>query len=140
MTFGLRTGCGWVALGCRQQRLRKPTSSDARSAALPPSSTRATRGRSIESDRLRAEESELMTQSSTHPATDDGVRPADGGSVGRFVRANLSTAELYEDAIRAGEGLIAAEGPLVVRTGKHTGRSPKDKFIVREPSTAHKIW
>ena len=40
------------------------------------------------------------------------------------LRANLSAAELYEDAIRDGEGLIAADGPLVVRTGKHTGRSP----------------
>jgi phosphoenolpyruvate carboxykinase (ATP) len=56
------------------------------------------------------------------------------------VRANLSTAELYEDAIRHGEGLIAAEGPLVVRTGKHTGRSPEDKFIVREPSSGKKVW
>ena len=36
---------------------------------------------------------------------------------GRHIRANLSTAELYEDAIRDGEGLIAADGPLVVRTG-----------------------
>ena len=59
---------------------------------------------------------------------------------GRSVRANLSTAELYEDAIRAGEGMLAAEGPLVVRTGKHTGRSPQDKFIVREPSSDGKIW
>jgi phosphoenolpyruvate carboxykinase (ATP) len=49
-------------------------------------------------------------------------------------------AELYEDAIRAGEGIVAADGPLVVRTGKHTGRSPEDKFIVREPSSADKIW
>jgi phosphoenolpyruvate carboxykinase (ATP) len=49
-------------------------------------------------------------------------------------------AELYERAIRADEGVIAAEGPLVVRTGKHTGRSPKDKFIVREPSSETKIW
>jgi phosphoenolpyruvate carboxykinase (ATP) len=61
-------------------------------------------------------------------------------SIGRAVRSNLSTAELYEDAIRAGEGIVAAEGPLVVRTGKHTGRSPQDKFIVREPSAASKIW
>ena len=51
-------------------------------------------------------------------------------AIGRHIRANLSTAELYEDAIRAGEGLVAAEGPLVVRTGRHTGRSPEDKFIV----------
>jgi phosphoenolpyruvate carboxykinase (ATP) len=56
------------------------------------------------------------------------------------IRANLPVAELYEDAIRGGEGIIAAEGPLVVRTGRHTGRSPQDKFIVREPSSASKIW
>ena len=61
-------------------------------------------------------------------------------AIGRIVRANLSSAELYEDAIRAGEGIVAAEGPLVVRTGKHTGRSPKDKFLVREPSSEAKIW
>jgi phosphoenolpyruvate carboxykinase (ATP) len=60
--------------------------------------------------------------------------------LGRIIRANLPTAELVEDAIRAGEGLIAAEGPLVVRTGKHTGRSPKDKFIVDEPASRDKIW
>jgi phosphoenolpyruvate carboxykinase (ATP) len=67
-------------------------------------------------------------------------RAAAGHALGRTVRANLSVAELYEDAIRAGEGLVAAEGPLVVRTGKHTGRSPQDKFIVREPWSADKIW
>ncbi len=61
------------------------------------------------------------------------------GSLGRRVLANLPTAELYERAIRDQEGLIAAEGPLVVRTGKHTGRSPRDKFIVREPSSEAKI-
>ena len=60
--------------------------------------------------------------------------------IGRSLRANLPIAELYEDAIRSGEGLIAAAGPLVVRTGKHTGRSPKDKFIVDEPSSRDKIW
>jgi len=58
----------------------------------------------------------------------------------RMIRRNLSTAELYEDAIREGDGVIAANGPLVVRTGKHTGRSPKDKFIVREPSSEANVW
>jgi phosphoenolpyruvate carboxykinase (ATP) len=53
---------------------------------------------------------------------------------------NLSTAELYEHAIRNGEGSISAHGSLVVRTGKHTGRSPKDKFVVREPSSEGKVW
>ncbi len=53
---------------------------------------------------------------------------------------NLSTAALYEHAIRNGEGIVSAHGSLVVRTGKHTGRSPRDKFVVREPSSADKVW
>jgi phosphoenolpyruvate carboxykinase (ATP) len=53
---------------------------------------------------------------------------------------NLSTAELYEHAIRNGEGQVSAHGSLVVRTGTHTGRSPHDKFIVEEPSSAGKVW
>ena len=47
---------------------------------------------------------------------------------------NLPPAQLYEHAIRRGEGVISAGGPLVARTGEHTGRSPKDKFTVEEPS------
>jgi phosphoenolpyruvate carboxykinase (ATP) len=89
-------------------------------------------GRSLEI--ACAEESQYMTTSL--PPSTTRIRPA----IGRSVRANRSTAELYEDAVRAGEGVLAASGPLVVRTGKHTGRSPKDKFIVREPSSAAKIW
>jgi len=73
-----------------------------------------------------------------HPPTTSAGRARP--EIGRRIRANLTTAELVEDAIRAGEGLIAAEGPLVVRTGKHTGRSPKDKFLVDEPSSSSKIW
>src|SRR6202049_778530 len=54
---------------------------------------------------------------------------------------NLTTAPLFEEAIRRGEGLAAVRGPLVVRTGKHTGRSPNDKFFVKEPSShAHIDW
>jgi phosphoenolpyruvate carboxykinase (ATP) len=53
---------------------------------------------------------------------------------------NLSTAELYEHALRNGEGTLSAHGSLVVRTGKHTGRSPKDKFVVRESSSEDKVW
>ncbi|HET7676567.1 MAG TPA: phosphoenolpyruvate carboxykinase (ATP) [Candidatus Limnocylindrales bacterium] len=65
--------------------------------------------------------------------------PADE-RIGRSVKANLSPAALYEEAVRRGEGVIAAEGPLVVRTGKHTGRSPRDKFLVEEPTSAGNIW
>ena len=54
---------------------------------------------------------------------------------------DLEAAPLYEEAIRRREGLAAAGGPLVVRTGKHTGRSPGDKFFIREPeSAAHIDW
>ena len=53
---------------------------------------------------------------------------------------NLSTAELYEHAVRNDEGTMSAHGSLVVRTGKHTGRSPKDKFVVREPTSEKKVW
>jgi ATP-dependent phosphoenolpyruvate carboxykinase len=42
---------------------------------------------------------------------------------------------LYETAIRRGEAVLASEGPLVARTGQHTGRSPQDKFTVKEPSS-----
>ncbi len=53
---------------------------------------------------------------------------------------NLGTAPLVEHALRRGEGVLAAEGPLVVETGKHTGRSAKDKFIVRDAETENSVW
>src|SRR5262245_3845436 len=66
--------------------------------------------------------------------------PTPAEQIGGRVLANLSVAELYERAVRDEEGVIAAEGPLVVRTGKHTGRSPRDKFVVREPWSQDKVW
>jgi phosphoenolpyruvate carboxykinase (ATP) len=57
------------------------------------------------------------------------------------IHSNLSRAALYEEAIRRAEGVIAAEGPLVCLTGPHTGRSPNDKFIVRDRNTdAQVAW
>jgi phosphoenolpyruvate carboxykinase (ATP) len=53
---------------------------------------------------------------------------------------NLSVPALYEEAVRRREGLISAGGPIVCRTGQHTGRSPNDKFIVREPSSEEQVW
>ncbi|MGD9538317.1 MAG: phosphoenolpyruvate carboxykinase [Alphaproteobacteria bacterium] len=53
---------------------------------------------------------------------------------------NLSPAALYEHAVRRGEAEIAAHGPLVARTGQHTGRSPNDKFIVRDAGTEATVW
>ena len=52
---------------------------------------------------------------------------------------NLTTPALYEEIVRRREGLISHLGPLVVRTGHHTGRSPNDKFIVREATSEQHI-
>ncbi len=51
-----------------------------------------------------------------------------------------STSQLYTDALRRGDGKLAHGGPLVVDTGKHTGRSPKDKFVVTEGGSEDRIW
>ena len=56
------------------------------------------------------------------------------------VHWNMSVPALYEEAVRRREGAMSADGPLVCRTGQHTGRSPNDKFIVREASSADTIW
>lgn len=47
---------------------------------------------------------------------------------------------LYEQAIRKRLGMISFRGPLVVRTGDYTGRSPGDRFVVDEKSSRDKIW
>jgi phosphoenolpyruvate carboxykinase (ATP) len=52
---------------------------------------------------------------------------------------NLVPAVLYEESVRRGEGIVAAAGPIVVVTKPHTGRSPNDKFTVKEPSTEASI-
>jgi phosphoenolpyruvate carboxykinase (ATP) len=51
-----------------------------------------------------------------------------------------TAAMLYTHALTRKEGILAEGGPLVVDTGVHTGRSPKDKFIVREPGSEGRIW
>jgi phosphoenolpyruvate carboxykinase (ATP) len=55
-------------------------------------------------------------------------------------RRNLSPAHLYEHAVRRNEATIVSTGALTAETGKHTGRSPKDKFFVQEPTSWDAIW
>jgi phosphoenolpyruvate carboxykinase (ATP) len=63
-----------------------------------------------------------------------GIEPA-----GEVIR-NPTTARLYMDALRRRDGVLGAGGGLVVDTGRFTGRSPKDKFVVSEPESSARIW
>jgi phosphoenolpyruvate carboxykinase (ATP) len=63
-----------------------------------------------------------------------------GIETGAKVHWNLLTGPLVEESVKRGEGLLAADGPLVVATGKHTGRSANDKFIVRDAETDATVW
>ena len=58
-------------------------------------------------------------------------------SATRYV--NLTVAELIEHAVRSNEGTIAANGAFVANTGRRTGRSPNDRYIVKEASTESEI-
>ncbi|MDI6602028.1 MAG: phosphoenolpyruvate carboxykinase (ATP) [Thermoanaerobacteraceae bacterium] len=53
---------------------------------------------------------------------------------------NMSVPSLVEESIKRGEGILSDKGALNVFTGKYTGRSPNDKFIVDEPEVHNKIW
>ncbi|RMF16147.1 MAG: phosphoenolpyruvate carboxykinase [Alphaproteobacteria bacterium] len=71
----------------------------------------------------------------------DGAITIDGLQLkpARIIR-NLNRPLAYEEAIRRDEGLLAIDGPLVVETGRHTGRAAKDKFIVRNAATENEVW
>ena len=56
------------------------------------------------------------------------------------VHRNLSIDELIEETVANGEGVIGPRGATIVDTGKYTGRSPKDKYIVDEPTSTENIW
>src|SRR5512140_3143630 len=58
----------------------------------------------------------------------------------RKVYWNLPTPALYEEAVFRGEARMSHLGPLLVLTGKHTGRSAADKYIVREQKTEEHVW
>jgi phosphoenolpyruvate carboxykinase (ATP) len=53
---------------------------------------------------------------------------------------NLRHTELYEHALRRQEGHLTSRGAFVAITAPHTGRSPNDKFVVEEPTSADRIW
>ncbi|AWN42079.1 phosphoenolpyruvate carboxykinase [Methylobacterium durans] len=58
----------------------------------------------------------------------------------KAVHWNLEAPRLYEEALSRREGTLARGGAFVATTGSHTGRSPKDKFVVRDASTENEVW
>ncbi|MEO1167606.1 MAG: phosphoenolpyruvate carboxykinase [Pseudomonadota bacterium] len=72
------------------------------------------------------------------PAFDLSRQGIDTGSAD--LHWNLTTSPLIETSVSRGEGRLAKYGPLVVETGKHTGRSANDKFIVRDDETDDTVW
>ncbi len=52
----------------------------------------------------------------------------------------LVTSQLTEEAVKRGEGNLVHLGPLVTKTGKHTGRAANDKYIVKDGTTEKKVW
>jgi phosphoenolpyruvate carboxykinase (ATP) len=80
---------------------------------------------------------EAPQKRATHP---DNALAIHGIQPSRQVQWNLVPAKLYDESIRRREGVLASHGPLAVTTGEYTGRSPKDKFFVEEPSSAGNIW
>ena len=53
---------------------------------------------------------------------------------------NYGAPALYEESLRRGEATVSVDGALVVETGVHTGRSPQDKFVVRDALTENAVW
>jgi phosphoenolpyruvate carboxykinase (ATP) len=76
----------------------------------------------------------------TTPIRSSAGLQAHGINAGGKVHWNPTTSLLYSQALLRGDGRLAEGGALVVDTGRHTGRSPKDKFVVREPGSEERIW
>ncbi len=75
-----------------------------------------------------------MSISLAVPLSDQGIETASR------IHSNLGTPQLVEQALARGEGELSRHGALVVQTGPHTGRSAKDKFIVRDAETEDSVW
>jgi phosphoenolpyruvate carboxykinase (ATP) len=81
-----------------------------------------------------------MSATTTSPtAATERLRPLGFSQTGT-VHLNLTPAELVEHALRNGEGHLTDTGALMADTGKFTGRSPKDRFVVKDANTADSVW
>lgn len=77
---------------------------------------------------------DLELKSAKKSLSELGIKNASG------VMWNLSPAELVEHALLNQEAVLTEEGALMADTGTFTGRSPKDRFIVKDVNTAESVW
>ena len=98
----------------------------------------------LTNDSISCSLSDRMENVNFHCELENQIHPTYGlenlgmKNLGRVYR-NLSVPQLVEQAIERHEGVLADNGALVVETGKYTGRSPKDKFIVKEANSEKEI-
>src|SRR5271157_1909924 len=122
-------------LGRPRQMARDPDSCRLEPAAMSPAGTEARRVHPGFERRTAA-----MSVGSMHvPAREWGLDERGLNHVAN-IHWNLPGPALEEQIILRREGMLAHLGPIVVRTGNHTGRSPNDKFLVDEPSVHDEIW
>ena len=76
---------------------------------------------------------------STGRDLEDWLQRAGEKTDGR-VHRNLRSAALIDAAVRRGEGQLADNGAITVRTGVKTGRSPNDKYVVSSAATEKEVW
>ena len=140
--------CSWrgTRTSSRSPRARSPESPDAREpvgrrivrVGLDMNVRGNTSARGV---RLRSDSDvlEALTMTTT-PTRVHGRASRHGLDAVGTVVWSPTTAQLYTAALKSGDGALAHGGPLVVDTGKFTGRSPKDKFVVAEPGSEDRIW
>ena len=76
------------------------------------------------------------------PAPETFAAPDDHSAIAAAstLRRNLGSEALYQIALARGEGRLSRDGAFVADTGHHTGRSPRDKYIVRDAHTERTVW
>jgi phosphoenolpyruvate carboxykinase (ATP) len=80
----------------------------------------------------------MSTETST--VTRESLTLVEHGLFPIRIHANLTPPALLEHALRRGEGHLTDHGAFAAITSPHTGRSPKDKFVIEEPGAADRIW
>ena len=81
----------------------------------------------------------MQSVGDVHMKLDNRLKPY-GFTNNKHVYWTLPSSQLLEEALKRKEGVLAASGPFIATTGKHTGRAAQDKFIVRDNMTEKTVW